>query len=446
MKKGFVIIIVVAFLAVLILIAWVIVNLGCGEIIQTKVNNDMVGVYYAAKTGAEMMFLNLRSKSAQDLTWAQLFQPISGNVQIPLTGGGTLNVGTYSANAGLIDGDEFGIISTGTVNGHSSKSIVKYFYTLNLKSAIPIGSIAPMELYGRRWLFFRSWVRAEGPLESGSTITKNEYVQVSGEIKENQIFSPISFWLGAVNDTNNDGAYLTDTNADTQITVDDAGGDPEKIAIFNADNAYSSDGLVSDKDAFYYYYTTYLNSAYSLGIGPGEANYYSGDQTFDPTSVPAGTPIIFIDGNVNITFSDTAWWGSDVDHTIVSMSDITIVQPTNGTDDTLALFAYGDVNTGGVRAFGGVRGDIVIYAHGDFNAYYGGRTDGTIFAEDNVYIDTVLPIPGLLNRDLNKGSIDWGDDTMLPLGLPPGYKENVVLFNFIIDEETAGREPSWQKN
>ena len=66
--------------------------------------------------------------------------------------------------------------------------------------------------------------------------------------------------------------------------------------------------------------------------------------------------------------------------------------------------------------------------------------------EDNVYIDTVLPLPGLLNRDLNKGSIDWNDDTMLPIGLPPGYKENVVLFNFNIDEETTGHKPIWQKN
>src|SRR3989338_2645816 len=204
MKKGFVIIIVVAFLAVLILIAWVIVNLGCSEIIQTKVNNDMAGAYYAAKTGAEMMYLNLRSKGALDLTWAQLFQLISGNIEVPLTDGGTLTAGTYSADAGLIDGDEFGIISTGTVNGHSSKAIAKYFYTLNLKSAIPIGSIAPMELYGRRLFGLRSWIRAEGPLESASTITMNDYVQVSGEVKPNQEFSPISFWLSEVSETNRD--------------------------------------------------------------------------------------------------------------------------------------------------------------------------------------------------------------------------------------------------
>src|SRR3989338_6388902 len=142
-KKGFVIIIVVAFLAALILVAWVIVNIGLSEILQTRTRNDLASAYYAARAGAEMMYLNLKSKGAdpEGLTWAQLFQPISGSVQVPVEGSTAITVGNYSATAGLINGndsDEFGIVSNGTVNGRTSRVTVKYYYSLDVQSAIPI--------------------------------------------------------------------------------------------------------------------------------------------------------------------------------------------------------------------------------------------------------------------------------------------------------------------
>ncbi|MFA5146057.1 MAG: hypothetical protein WC515_01580 [Candidatus Omnitrophota bacterium] len=496
-NRGFVIIIVGAFLAVIILVAWAIINIGCGEVLQTKATSDQDQAYLVAKSGAELMYLNLCSRGDETMTWNTLFQPISGNIQVP-TASGDIVVGSFTAAGDRVDGDEFGIMATGTVNGKTARVTVQYYYLLDFQSAIPLGSIAAMELYGRSLLgFLKSWVRAEGPLESGSTITKNSYVKVTGDIFENQSFQPISFWYGyAVNassgelelyqkapfytvsdsgdpthsylqDLNGDGQVtppddlgITDTNGDGSITdADVLESDPDrivklaKLALFNTNDTYpvasnrpsSYIGSIDSSDAFYTYYTFELNK-FGLGIGPGEANYYSGDQSFGPWTVPEGTSIIFIDGNADILFSDTSWWGADIDHAVISMENITIVQPTNGTDDVLSLIAYGDVETGGVRAFGGVRGDVVIYAHDDFNAYYGGRTDGTIFSEGNIYVDTVLPIPGLLNRDLNKGSIDWTDSGQLPLGLPPGYEDNIVTFKFTIEEDELTHRPVWQRD
>ena len=108
----------------------------------------------------------------------------------------------------------------------------------------------------------------------------------------------------------------------------------------------------------------------------------------------------------------------------------------------MTLIALGDVNTGGVVAFGGVSGNLVVYADGDFNAYYGGRTNGTIFAKGNIDVDTVLPIPGLLNRDLNRGTEDWSDPADWPLGLPQGY--NRISLSFRIKDESIEYVPVWQ--
>lgn len=452
-KKGFVIIIVIAFLAILILIASIIVNLGCGEILQVRLKNDMASAYYVAVSGAEFMYANLKSREGQIVNWPQ---SISGTVQTRATGG--LTIGTFSANANTVAQEVLGITSEGTVNGHKARITVKYGFGSTYTNGVPIGSIGAMELYGTRWWALRSWVRAEGPLESNSTITTNSYVQVSGEILQNQSFVPPHFWWRynaatgswtekTIYDTNGDGQYLTDVNGDGSVTVEDAGGDEARIATFNADNTYSSDSVINDKDAFYTYYTAELNTAENLNIGPGQVNYYSGTQTFGPGDVPQGTTIIFVNGDANILFNDQNWAGGARDHTIVSINDITIVQPTNGSDDRMTLVAFGNVNTGGVIAFGGVRGNIVIYANEDFNAYYGGRTNGTIFAKDNVYVDTVLPIPGLLNRDLNRGTGDWADPASWPLGLPRGYLN--ASLSFSMKNETtsppAGYVPRWQR-
>lgn len=452
-KKSFIVIIVMALVAVIIIVAWVIVDLGCGEILQTRMRNDMISANYAAQAGAEMMYAKMKSLEGASVTWPQTIPPGANTVNTQAVGGTT--IGTWTAAANITGLNVFGIVSQGTVNGRSARLTVKYGFDASFTNGYPIGSIGPMTLTGHRFLGMRSWVRAEGPIASGSTITTNNYVQINGSTLENQSFAAADFWLKynpstgswtskAVYDTNGDTQYLTDVNGDGIITVDDAMGDAAKIAIFNADNTYSTDSEINNKDAFYTYYTTELNTALNLGIGPGESNYYPGDQNFGPNSVPAGTPIIFVNGDVNILFNNTAWWGADVNHTIVSMNDVAIVQPTNGSNDTLAIVAYGDVDTGGIIAFGGVRGNFIVYAGADFNAYYGGRTNGTIFAEGSVDIDTVWPIPGLLNRNVNKATVDWGDPVNWPLGLPPNY--NMLSLAFRVLNEDSEYRPRWQNS
>lgn len=420
-RKGFVIVIVIAFLTILLLVAWVVIDIGCGEVLQTRMQNDSLSAYYVAQAGTEMMYARLRNRPNELPP-----QTLTGSVATRFAGGQT--VGTFTARADLISTDLLGITSEGTVRGHKSKVSAKYKIIPHYTNGAPVGSVGPMTLYGQRLLGFRSWVRVDGPITSGSTITTNNYVQVRrGDILENQSLVAPSFWMKydadsdtwsqkATYDTFGTGSYITDVNQDGTVTIADAGGDPANEAIFRT-NDINSDGEVNDKDAFITYYTVELNKQ-ALGLGNGESNHYEGDQAFGPGDVPQGRTIIFVNGNVNIGFNDQNWSGYACDHTIAATGDIMIVQPTNGSDDRLTLVAYGDVNTGGVRAFGGVRGNLDIYANGDFNAYFGGRTNGTILAKDNVYIDTVLPIPGLLNRDINRGTDNWDDPANRPLGLP----------------------------
>jgi hypothetical protein len=59
-------------------------------------------------------------------------------------------------------------------------------------------------------------------------------------------------------------------------------------------------------------------------------------------------------------------------------------------------------------------------------------------------VDTVFPIPGLLNRDLNRGSDNWGDPENQPVGLPPGFM--TVSLSFRIQDETVEYKPVWRRN
>ena len=444
-RKGGVILVVVASLAVLIVVATVIINIGCSEIAHTRAANDLTSASYVATSGAELLYARLKSMEGQTVSWPQA---LSGSVTTHSSGGTVL--GTYNAQAKTVTSNVFGIASTGIVNGKTATVTVTYGFDSPFTSGYPIDSMGDIALTGTRWTKFRSWVRAEGPIAAGGEITTNDFVQISGDQIEDQPFSTPSFWLGAQFDTNNDTYFAVDTNNDGVVTREEAIAQGKEGA-FNDDNKYDTDDdEISDKDAFYYYYTWYLNQAANnklnedLSIGAGESRHYSGDQEFDPSSVPQSTPIIFVDGNVDILFNDTEWWGANVNHTIIAMGDITIVQPTNGSQDTLTLISYGDVNTGGVRAFGGVVGNFVVYAHGNFNAYFGGRTDGTIFSEEGITVDTVLPIPGMLNRDLNKCKTDWADSANWPLGLPPNY--NMVSLSFRIKTESGQTMPIWQRN
>ena len=237
--KGFVFIIVGAVLGVLIIIAVVVVGLGCGEILQTRLANDIASARYV------IMYANMKSKEGLDVTWPQSIPAGDSNVRTRALGGTV--IGTFSATANTVATDIFGIVSEGTVNGHKAKVTVTYGFDSPFTNGYPLGSIGSMSLSGTRWLFLRSWVRAEGPLASGSTITTNSYVQVSGALLENQNFVAPSFWWKydpatgnwtskATYDTNGDGDYITDTNVDGMVTIADAGGVPEQEAIFQADN------------------------------------------------------------------------------------------------------------------------------------------------------------------------------------------------------------------
>jgi hypothetical protein len=442
-KKGFVIIIVIAFLSVLVLVAWVVVDIGCGEILQTKVRNDSSSAYYAAIAGAEMMYAKLNT-SRVDLPIT-----LTGNLMTRSAGGQT--VGTFTVTADTSTTETVGIISEGAVGSSKARTTVKYKFAPDYLNGSPLGCLGPMELYGQKWWIFKSYVRSNSDLVTGGTVTKNDYVQIAGSISQNQPIEPPSFWWqydqssGVWSskshfDTDGDSLYVKDIGNDGNATLDEAANDAERAAFILDD--INNDNMVNDLDAFESYYNVELNKQ-NLGIGVGQSGYYNGTQTFGPGDVPAGRNIIFVKGDVNILYNDQNWSGGACDHTIVSTGNITIVQPINGIDDRLTLVSYGDVNTGGVNLFGSVKGNIDIYANGDFNAYFGGTSNGTILAKDGVYVDTVLPVPAFLNRNLNKGTDNWWNDpAQVPLGLPQRYN-TISAANTML---AAAQDPVWEKN
>lgn len=458
-KKGFIMIIATAFVAALLAVSLTLINIGTGELIQTKAANNTDNAYYMAVSGAEMMYSFLKSKEGQIVTWPQSV-PAADSVVRTRASGGTV-VGTFSATANTVSSEIFGIASTGTVNNRNAAVTVKYGMSAStFTNGYPIGSVGSMTLAGQKWWILRSWVRAEGPLASGTTVDTNNFVKVNGNILENQPFVQPSFWFsynaatGRVDspkmtyDTNGDSSRVAPPEGSGRdyAIIADAGGDEAKEAIFHADDI-NNDGRIDNKDAFIAYYTIELNKM-GLGIGEGQANYYSGDRTFQAYDIPSSTQMIFVNGSVTqyaFDFPHTDWWGSSGNHAIIATGDVTIVQPSNGPHDTLTVIAYGDVYTGGLHAFSGVNGNLVVYANGDFGAYYGGKSSGTIFAGGNIDIDTVLPIPGLLNRDINKGDIDWSNPANWPPGLPQNYNTTATQ-PFIIKDERFGYVPVWQRD
>mgnify|MGYP001619158921 CR=1 FL=1 len=443
-RRGFVIIIVMAFLTVLVLIAWAIVDIGCGEILQTKARNDSLAAYYAAAAGAEMMYAKLNT------SLVTLPVTLTGDLMTRSSGGQT--VGTFAVTADTSTVDIVGVASEGTVRGHKARVTVKYKFAPAYLNGSPFGSLGPMTLYGQKWWIFKSYVRSNSDIVTGGTVTKNSYVQITGSISQNQPIETPSFWWKydiASNNwspksrydthgTGNPAAYITDVNGDGKVTTADI--QPGQDAIFIS-NDINGDGEVNDKDAFITYYTEELNKQ-NLGLASGQSNHYEGTQTFGPGDVPSGKDIIFVNGDVNILYNDQNWSSGACDHTIVSTGNITIIQPINGTDDRLTLVSYGDVNTGGINLFGSVKGNIDVYANGDFNAYYGGTSNGTILAKDSVYVNTVLPIPAFLNRNLNKGTDNWWNDpAKVPLGLPQRYNA-IPATNTTLAE---AQDPIWEK-
>ncbi len=463
-NKAFMIIMVVGVMAVVMLVSWAVIDIGCGEAIQTRVRNDYVAANYLALAATERMYARL---SSQELTVGQLTWPVtisSTNVQMDGT-----TVGSYSVNAYLTgEAGVFMISSTGTVNGRTSRVTVKYGYSSNYTNGYPVGSAGPMDMDGQRvrilFWWVTSWVYADGPIESASGITpsgmpNSDYVQYFGTVTQNSAgIVPISYWLGQTFDTNNDTNLLIDSDSSGDISLAEAqaqqaGGDPNALVTFAADDV-NADNTINDADAFDYYYTDYYNQAANnptgadLGIsGPGDTAYYSGNQTFGPggiffDTVPAGTDIIYVDGDVNIVLNAQSYWGSESDLTIVSTGDITIVQPVNGSDDRLNLIAQGDIYTGGINLgdLADIDGNLNMVTMDDFVAVLGGSTNGSIFANGNVDVHTGLP-SFLFNRDLNKGTDNWGIEGV-PLGMPPLYRILTQLDTFVIKAENLGTDPA----
>lgn len=445
-RRGFVIIIVMAFLTVLVLVAWSVVDMGCGEILQVKARNDSLAAYYASISGAEMMYARLKNTSSVNLPLT-----LTGNLMTRSTGGQTL--GAFAVTADTSTVDMVGIVSEGTVRGHKTRVTVKYKFAPSYLNGSPIASLGPMELYGQKWWIFKSYVRSNADLVTGGTVTRNDYVQITGSISESEsIETPSFLWKynsasGAWSKKVAGVDYITDVTGaagggpDGKVTIVDALEDPFQEAIFNA-SELDGDGEFTDKDAFIAYYTEELNKK-DLGLAKTQPNHYEGTQTFGPGDVSSGKKIIFVNGNVNIMFNDQNWSTGACDHTIVSTGTIQIVQPVNGKDDRLTLVSYGDVITGGINLFGSVKGNIDVYANGAFNAYFGGTTNGTILAKESVYVNTVLPVPAFLNRNLNKGTDNWWNDpSNVPLGLPQRYN-TITPVSTMID---AAQEPIWEKS
>lgn len=438
-KNGFIMIMVVAFLSIILLVAWAIVSIGCSEILQTRIRNDLVSAYYIAQAGAEKEYATLRSQTT--VTWGQT-----------MTGSLSLNgssVGTFSTVANTLTGNEFCVVSDGTVNGRTTRAVVKYGFISDFTGAVPLGSIGPMSLTGAS---NPAKLKIEGPVISNSTITTSGFTEISnGPYPDSS--PPLAlptFWCDAdLNpkikfDTNNDGSYVVDTNGDGVIALSEAQAQG-KETVFTADNAYSSDNEINDKDAFYYYYTVDLNNKYGLGIAPGQANYYSAGTTFNPGDVSGIVSVIFIDGNVTINQNDQNWTGGvTLKHTIAATGGITLTQPTNRPGDVLTVVSFGDVSTSGTMgAQGGTTGDLIIYANNNFTAEGGGKANASIFAKGTVAINTVGDDQGADHRTLNKSTIDWTNRANWPLGLPKDYA--VISLAFTIQNESSYK-PVWQRN
>lgn len=463
-KKGFTIILALGLITVFLLIGTAIVGISCGEIIQSRSYNNSACAYYVASAGAERMYARLRNIQAlnQTVTWPLRPSNLS-NVAVQMNGS---TVGTFTVTAELTgQAEEFAIISSGTANGRTVKVTVKYGYSSTYTNGVPIGSIGPMNFSGSRWFIFTSRVYADGPVESASTISpsvsspnSSPYVQYNGEVVPNMadLTSP-SFWYKydqatdswsqkQAYDTNGDGGFTGDIDGNGYVDAADCGGDPVKLANLNIDDT-NNDGRVDNKDAFITYYTVELNTAHNLGINPGGSNYYSGDTTLGPYTIPSGVSMIFVDGDVDIVFNAQKWWPTASDIAVISTQDITVVQPVNGSDDRMTLVAYGNVNTGGINLgeLADVDGNMNIYANNNFNAVLGGSTNGSIMAGGSTSVQTGLP-SFLFNRDLNQGTDSWSDPTRRPIGLPPGYATISRPFSIKAENmSAAGYKPRWQK-
>ena len=435
-NKGFIIILVTVSLAVLILSASVIVSIGCSELMATRVRNDLlISAYYTAISGCERMYAHLKT-----LTNPSWNTPMNGSLQM-----GSTTIGTYSATAYDAGSNEFYIVSTGTVNGHTATATVKLGYLTDYSGPLVVGAYGTVTLNGSS---NQAKIKMEGPVASSTTDPSVQgRVEIAGNPQTiaNTGTPKVSFWLGSKFDTDNDGTYVVDSNFDGTVTRAEAIAQG-KEAIFNADNAYDiADDEISDKDAFYYYYVTYLNDpannklGQALNIGSGQSRYYSGDQTFGTNSIPDSVPIIFVNGNCTISDND----GATSDHTVVVTGNLTLHQPSNGPGDRNSYIVFGNVTTDGEMGHGGgTKGDLVIFANGNIDKEGGGKMSASFFANGTLTMNTGGDT-GKKHLMLSKLTEDWSSLTDGPVGIPPNYPINVIA-GFSVKNQTS-YSPVWQR-
>jgi hypothetical protein len=490
-NRGFILLIVLASMAVVILSGVALINIGTNEMVQVKRDTDQMNAYYGAVSGAERLYAFLTSQLNQNISWAS--QISSGSV---VAGESTL--ATYSAFADSISYDsatkkgELGIVSTGVSGGATSRITVKYDYTATSVGPPPVSSFGNIVLTGHTDGDLHkpksSSIYIEGPLQAGpdSAVSKTDpagLVEVIGG-SENDVdgISKLSFWLPDRSKFDTTDTHTVFSDA-TTVTVDGVsstvhtGYVTEAMAIAQAGTAdktnptlatfyandVNGDLVINDKDAFIYYYTVYLDQATEtddaahLNIGPGETNYFSPTSTPDSfkdprTGLPVklleaedslvlkkrevarGTEIIFVDGDLYINKTDIKWKNGAFTHTIVCTGDVAINQPTNGKDDTLAIVALGNVSICGKdTGKSQLNGNFIVYTAGNFTALRGGTSHNAIFAEGTVTIDT-LTADKKYDRTMYGLLGSWSS----PIGLPPGYR--TIAYKFALN---ALVKPQW---
>jgi hypothetical protein len=451
-RRGFVLIIVMVFVLVLAIGSAAIYFMVNSELIQVSRQVSQTKAFYAAEGGSEILFASI-SSDPENATYQQITGALGGYAYAASTG----NIYAHPGHPG---DDTWGLIkvsSTGTVNGIAREVEVEYeVHDIDWANPSLMTSGETLELQGHKERVWFFWVYAgvdvEGPVASGGDVTvqdPTDAVTITGQKVEDVTLPPPQFMQGF--DANRDDGEITDTNGDGEITYDEIPVDPEtglpfpdQEAIFLGDDV-NGDNVVNEKDGFTHYYTKVANYAYDidddginddLGMDPDAAshpNYYSGNQTFGPggflETIPADTNIVFVDGDVDIVFNPDSWGGGARDITVVSTGDTTIVEPCNGDDDRLTLINYGDVATGGINVefIDIIDSNLNVYAHGDFYAYYGGDTEGTLSTQGVIDVDTIVAdwTGFLYSREIGNNDNIIEDP---PIGLPP------------MDEDDTGQE------
>ena len=418
-KKGFIIILLIVSLSVLILSASMIVTIGCGELMATRVRNDMlVSAYYVAISGCELKYADIKSSG----------QPKWGTSMADSVSIGPSVIGTYSATTTDLGSNVFAIVSVGTVNGRTATVTEKLGYLVDYDGPLALGAYGAVSLISGS---NPAQIKMEGPAASstGDVYTEGK-VSISGDpdIVNNAGMPKVSFWpAGVVGDANGNGTIYNDADFSNSITSTELV--EGQAAAFALDDVYppgSPDGVVDEKDAFYYYYTTSLNP-------PGTLRY-TGDKTFDSNDVSDSVPMVFVDGDCTITEND----GATTDHTVVVTGNLTLHQPTNGSGDRNTYVVYGNVTTDGEMGHGGgTIGDLIIFANGNITKLGGGKMNASFYANGTLSIDTGTGA-GMMHLMLSRLT-----DTDLPLGLPSGYPIRMTA-GFKVKNQT-NYPPVWQR-